>query len=374
MRNQVIENYLSDPKAVDQLTKEAFQRSLKDIHAAHIFIAENADTTVTRKKLNEVIGHLQKGEDFLSVAQKFSDDPSAKENKGDLNFITVFTLPYEFETIVYTTPVGKYSKPYHSRAGYHIFKNIGERKAWGKIKIQHILLAFPPDIDQAGIKRISKLSDSLYNRIQAAMILENWRRHSAMTISVLMRAAMCRKYELGKYEPSFEKMIWSLPTNGAVSKPFITTYGYHIVKRVGVTPIVTNPADKTNLEDLKQKVMGDDRWKTARDFIYAAVKNKAGFTKLYNNDAVLWALSDSLLDYKPAGIGRSMNIQSSLFKIADTTFTVAEWIRYGQMNRYKADRSGVKSYPVLMDEFTKNTMYHITMITWKISMKSSVTR
>ena len=44
--------------------------------------------------------------------------------------------------------------------------------------------------------------------------------------------------------------------------------------------------------------MTDDRWKTARDFIYDRVKKKAGVSKIYYNDAALWALSDSLLDSK----------------------------------------------------------------------------
>ena len=39
LRSQVIENYMSDPAAISRLTKEAFKRSLKDIHVAHIFIS-----------------------------------------------------------------------------------------------------------------------------------------------------------------------------------------------------------------------------------------------------------------------------------------------------------------------------------------------
>src|SRR5687768_10496540 len=167
LRNQVIENYMSDPEAINRLTKEAFQRSLKDIHAAHIFISFTnktgiADTVAARQKLDEAVNRLAKKEDFLAVAQQLSDDPSAKTNKGDLNYITVFTLPYEFENIVYTTTTGKYSKPYTSKAGYHIFKNLGERKALGKIKVQQILLAFPPGIDDAGKKAAGRIADSLY--------------------------------------------------------------------------------------------------------------------------------------------------------------------------------------------------------------------
>jgi peptidyl-prolyl cis-trans isomerase SurA len=361
LRSQVIENYMSDPDAINRLTKEAFQRSLKDIHAAHIFISlKNAtgivDKAAADKKLDEVAKRLAKGEDFLAVAQQVSDDPSAKTNKGDLNYITVFTLPYEFENIVYSTASGKYSKPYLSKAGYHIFKNLGERKALGKIKIQQILLAFPPGIDEAGKKKIAKLSDSLYQRIKAG---GDFAKLAATFSNDYISAASdgnIPDISVGQFDPSFEQTIWALK-DGAVSKPFITAHGYHIVKRISAKSVITDEADKANTEALHQKIMSDDRWKTAKDFIYELVKNKAGIKKEHYNEAALWAFSDSLLDYKPGGIGRSINNSTALFRIGDSIFNAGEWIGYAQINRYKADRS-LKSYPELMDEFTKNGMYH----------------
>ena len=360
LRSQVIENYLSNPEASERLTKEAFQRSLKDIHAAHIFIsfkntAGAIDTLAARRKLDEIIKRLTKKEDFLSIAQQFSDDPSAKTNKGELGYITVFTLPYEFENLIYKTTAGKYSKTYTSKAGYHIFKNLGERKALGKIKVQQILLAFPPGIDEAGKKAASRLADSLYQRIKAG---DNFEKLAAAFSNDYISAASqgnVPDIAVGQYESAFEKNIWSLK-DGAVSKPFATTHGYHIVKRISAKPVITNPADKVNKEDLQQKVKATDRWKTAKDFIYTEVKNKAGFQQFPYKEITLWSLSDSLLDYKPGVFGRSMSKETPLLKIGDTTLRVAEWIAFAKSNRYKTDNS-IKPYPDLMDEFTKNELY-----------------
>ncbi len=361
LRNQVIENYMSDPEALERLTREAFQRSLKDIHAAHIFISfKNAtgavDTAAARVKLAEVERRLAKKEDFKSVAHQFSDDPSAKENKGDLNYITVFTLPYEFENLVYETPIGKYSKPFVSKAGYHIFKNLGERKALGKIKLQQILLAFPPGIDDAGRTRTARLADSIYQRIRAG---EDFGKLAAVFSNDYISVAAggnIPDVSVGQYDPAFEKIAWSLK-DGALSKPFSTTHGYHIIKRISARPVITNSTDQANINELQQKVRTDDRWKTARDFIYTAVINKAGFNKASYQDEVLWALTDSILDQKPAGTGRSMNTRSPLFTIGDTTIRVADWINYGQAHRYKPDRTSLKAYPDLMDEFGKHMLY-----------------
>lgn len=358
LRSQIIENYLSDPQAVDRLGKEAFLRSQKDIHAAHIFIAytPTGDTAAAGKKLNEVLKRLARGEDFLSVAQQFSDDPSAKVNKGDLDYITVFTLPYEFENIIYSTAPGKYSKPYQSKTGYHIFKNLGERKDPGKIKIQQILLAFPPETSEAGKKKTAMLADSLYRRIMAGDDFGALATKFSNDIIGAAANGSLPDISVGEYDPAFEKIIWSLPKNGAVSKPFLTSHGYHIVKRVSVVPVVTNPSNKAYQEEIKQKVIMDDRWKTAKDFIYARVRSKAGFQKYPYNDAVLWALSDSLLDYKPLGAGRNMNTESPLFKIADTILKVRDWINFAQLNRYKPDRSGLRPYASIMEDFVKSTM------------------
>jgi peptidyl-prolyl cis-trans isomerase SurA len=362
LRSQIIETYMSDPETIERLSKEAQQRSLKDIHAAHIFISYNTpngefDTLAAKKKLAEVTQRLQNGEEFLSVAQKFSDDPSASTNKGDLSWLTVFSLPYEFENIVYATAPGKYLAPYRSKIGFHIFKVLAERKAVGKIKAQQILLAFAPGATTVDKKRIASLSDSLYKRILAG---DDFGKLAATYSNDYISAASggnMPDISVGQFDPVFENALWSLQKNGAVSKPFITSHGYHIVKRVSVKPIITDSKDKNMLDELRQKIMQDDRWKTAKDFIYAAVRSKAGYKKAEYNDAALWALTDSLLDRKNLKPGNTMTAGSQLFKIGDNAFTVQDWSLYATAYRYKADRSGLKSYPDLMDEFTKQSLY-----------------
>ena len=64
LRSQIVENYMTDPATADKLVKEAFQRSLKDIHIAHIFISfKNSrgvvDTIAAQKKLDQVLSKLK---------------------------------------------------------------------------------------------------------------------------------------------------------------------------------------------------------------------------------------------------------------------------------------------------------------------------
>src|SRR5438309_8293722 len=109
---------------------------------------------------------LKGNADFAAVETNYSADPSAAANGGDIGYITVFSLPYELENLAYNTAPGKVSKTYRSVAGYHIFKNLGERKALGRIKAAQILLAFPPNADAATKAEIKKKADSLYTLLQ----------------------------------------------------------------------------------------------------------------------------------------------------------------------------------------------------------------
>ena len=363
LRVQIAENYLTDPEIGQRFFNEAFQRSLKDIQVAHIFISFKnvsgiTDTVAAAKKRDDILQQLQKGGNFLTIAQQSSDDPSAKINKGDLGYITLFTLPYQFENVVYTTPVGKYSFPVSSKSGYHIFKNTGERKAVGKIKAQQILLAIPPGADDAVKKRIATLADSLYKRIMAG---ENFNRFAAAFSNDYISAASggtMPDISVGQYEPAFENVLWALPKDGAVSKPFLTSHGWHIVKRISLKPVITDPANKINKQELQDKVKNDSRWKSSRDFIYDRVVKNAGFKKHTYDEAAFRALTDSVLDLKPIGIGRNVNSFTPLFTIGDSVYNITNWIYYANTYRYKQDGTGPKPHEQVWDEFVKFSLFN----------------
>jgi peptidyl-prolyl cis-trans isomerase SurA len=361
LRNRVTESYLTDPEMTDRMVKEAFQRSQKDIHVAHIFISfRNAggftDTAAAQKKRDEIVLRLGKGEDFAELARKFSDDTTAKANKGNIGYITVFTLPYVFENAIYNTATGKYSPVIQSKIGYHIFKTLGERKAAGKIKAQQILLAIPPGSNEVVIKQIARRADSLYKRILAG---DNFNRLAVDFSNDYISAAsggMMPDIGVGQYDPAFEKVLWSLPKDGSVSKPFLTSHGWHIVRRVSLIPVVTNPNDKAYLNELKQRIISDSRWKNQSDFVYNKVLGKKGLKKFTYDDGALWNMTDSVLDGKPMTSGRAITAFTPLFAIGDSVYNANHWVNYAHMYRYKEDGSGVKPWEQVREEWIKHSL------------------
>ena len=85
------------------MAKEAFLRSQRDLRISYIFVAapknaSPADTAKAWKKIQNAYQALKNGKDFGETALQFSEDPFVKNNRGDLDFITVFDLPYPMET------------------------------------------------------------------------------------------------------------------------------------------------------------------------------------------------------------------------------------------------------------------------------------
>ncbi|HMF72280.1 MAG TPA: peptidylprolyl isomerase, partial [Flavitalea sp.] len=79
-KSQVAENFMNDEATINNLVKEAFERSQKEIHLAHIFIPlspEANDTAIrsANEKIQAAYTQLSKGESFETVALAYSADP-----------------------------------------------------------------------------------------------------------------------------------------------------------------------------------------------------------------------------------------------------------------------------------------------------------
>lgn len=354
LRQQILPNYLIDKQAVNRLVDEALVRSQKDIHLAHIFISfqQNGivDSVAALKKITQIENKLKSGADFSAVAQKYSDDPSAKKNSGDLNWITVFTLPYALENLAYTTPVGKVSIVHQSKVGYHIFKNLGERKDAGKINAAQILIAFPPNAGNETKEAAKKLADSLYLRLQKGDDFGMLATKFSNDIMSATANGQMQQFGVGQYDPTFENAVFALQKEGAYTKPFVTSHGYHIVKLIAKFPA----ASKTNIKAmdvLRNKVEQSDRMETTKAALANRILKEKDFqpASFDNND--LWMLTDSILNFQKPNHAVQLKPSSTVFQIRNKKFSVTDWTRYAQTFRYKSDGSGMKPYSVLWNEF-----------------------
>ena len=171
-RKQLSQPYLTDKDVNEKLLTETYNRLKEDIHASHILVKVNEtalpkDTLEAYNKIMKIRARILKGEDFNKVAGEkgVSDDPSAKDNGGDLGYFTALQMVYPFESAAYNTKVGQISMPIRTRYGYHIIKVSDRRPAQGEVLVSHIMVKTPPNMSKEdslnSYKKITQIYDSI---------------------------------------------------------------------------------------------------------------------------------------------------------------------------------------------------------------------
>jgi peptidyl-prolyl cis-trans isomerase SurA len=167
-KRQISDNIINEQANVKQLVKEAFDRSQREIHLAQVFVEvpPNGDTLAAYKNIQAAYKYLKDAKDFETIAAQYAGDEATRQSKGDLGYISAFVLPYEFENIAFSLKPNTYSTPIKSKLGYHIFKNLGERKSRGTRRIAQILVAYPPNGSAEDKAVAEHKADSIYNLLK----------------------------------------------------------------------------------------------------------------------------------------------------------------------------------------------------------------
>jgi peptidyl-prolyl cis-trans isomerase SurA len=80
-------------------------------------------------KIQALFEGLEHGQDFATVAQEYSEDPSTAAGGGDMGFIPASGLNASLKQVVNSLKIGQVSPIIHSTIGFHIFKLLGEEEA-----------------------------------------------------------------------------------------------------------------------------------------------------------------------------------------------------------------------------------------------------
>jgi peptidyl-prolyl cis-trans isomerase SurA len=336
-RSQVAENYLKDEISLDRLVKEAFTRGQKDIRISHIYIALPKNPSVTDtlrayEKAMAAYNDLKRGKRFNETALAYSDDPSVRTNQGNLGYITAFTLPYTLETLAYSTPAGQFSRPLRSKGGYHIFKNEGERKALGKIKVAQILVAFPPGATAAARETARHKADSIYALLQKGGDFAGLARTNSGDNLSYQLGGELPEFGIGHYDSAFEATAFGLNREGAISKPLPSDYGYHIIKLIARKPF-PQQLDEETTNILKQQVLNDPRIEVSRKALFAKIYQQTELQRAAISEPDLWIYTDSaMLNIGLSSFG-SLNFSTVLLSFAHKSYTIKEWLDYVRQAR-----------------------------------------
>lgn len=350
-RSQVQGNFLIDEAEVKKLLDQAFTRSQKDIHIVYYFVPEVSDSAASYQKINEVYQQLKNNKQTDSEILDAVNSSEPKVEKDDLGYITVFTLPYEFENIIYGLKPQQSSAPYKTKRGWYIFKNTGERHAVGKITLAQILFAVPEGFI-APRQQTKKLADSVYNVLVNGGDFAALAKQFSDDRTTLMNGGLMPEFGTAKYDSVFEDHAFALTKDGEISRPFETKFGYHIIKRISASPVSPTKDDATFMSNLKQEVFNDSRINIAKQKFIKEILPKIGYQKLPLNENNLWRISDSSLIANRNIMVKKMDEYTTLFIYNNgADIKVRDWILYLRNNLKDSPEKMHEQYPALFSKF-----------------------
>lgn len=281
-RTQLAKNYLTDSKVTTALVEEAYKRSQKEINASHIlFLADEnaapADTLKAYNKAVEARKRVMAGEDFSKVAKEVSEDPSAKENGGDLGYFSVFRMVYPFESGAYNTPKGGVSKIIRTRFGYHIIKVNDIRDNRGDITVAHIMTLKPKKEDAAESAKAKSKIEDIYKKLQQGEDFAALAKQFSEDKSSSDLGGNLNTFSSGELTSQvFEDQSFALKNPGDISKPFESQFGWHIVKLIERKP--AKPFEEVKA-DFESRTKRDERSRIIAESVTDKLKNKYSIEK-----------------------------------------------------------------------------------------------
>ncbi|HEB62771.1 MAG TPA: hypothetical protein ENI82_06435 [Bacteroidetes bacterium] len=290
-REQLAKSYLVDKEVSEKLMKEAYDRMQKDLKVRHILISTgpgNKFEDKAKQKIDKIYNELKEGKSFSELAKKYSDDQYSKNSGGDLGWVTAM-LPdgfYEFENQIYNLKPGEFSKPFKTKFGYHIVMVESERPARGEIEASHLLIRDKKKgRPVAGAK---EKIDSIYDRLVAGENFVHLARKYSMDNKTAIKGGYLGFFGINKYDPVFEDQAFSLKNNNDFTKPFKTSLGWHIIKRMSKPGV--KPYEQVR-KNLISKINKNERFEIARQALIEKIKKEAGFKE---NTGVLKDFSSKL--------------------------------------------------------------------------------
>jgi len=115
----------------------------------------------TRKQLVELRNQILTGEDFGTLAKKYSADPSVTSNNGDMGWVGRGRMVPQFEAASFKLQVNEISMPVETEFGFHIIQLLGRRG--NEYHSRHILMSPSPSAEDLEVA--NKYLDSVRTTI-----------------------------------------------------------------------------------------------------------------------------------------------------------------------------------------------------------------
>jgi peptidyl-prolyl cis-trans isomerase SurA len=311
--------------------RKAYSRLQEVIRASHILVqfppnASSDDSLAVLKMALKVKSELESGGDFNTLALQYSDDPSAKQNKGDLGYFTALQMVQPFEDAAYTMKPGEVSNPVLTNFGYHVIKVQDRQPNPGQVQVSHILVRIDPS-NPAGEDLAKRKVNDIYTQIQKeSTVWEDIVLNFSEDPSSSQKGGLLPWFSVGSMIPEFEMAAFTLSEVGEVSPPIRTQYGYHILRLEDKKPV---ESFEDLEESIKSRIMRDSRSTMIKSQVMAIQKSRYNFDE--NERAVVSVRktldSSSKTSFKSLLSANELE-GKELFKIGSQSYTTSDFLDF----------------------------------------------
>ncbi|MDY2917978.1 MAG: peptidylprolyl isomerase [Muribaculaceae bacterium] len=250
--------YMIDSTVLNNLVNAAYEHLKENVNVSHIMVApaENpAKNDSVVAMMEQLRADLLSGKaDWAAMVEKYTVDRGTKNRAGLMGWLTPGAFPWSFEKAAYQTATGDISDVVNSGFGYHLVRVNDRRPAPGEVKASHILI-LTRGKDEAEQARAKVLIDSLYNVAASGADFAELAKKYSQDPGSGSRGGDLGWFGPGRMVAPFDSAAFAM-ADGTISKPFATSFGWHIIKREASRPIPTlDEARKT----IEQQIGGDER-------------------------------------------------------------------------------------------------------------------
>jgi len=328
-RIQLAKPYLKNKEFDKNMLTEAYNRMKLDIKASHILIKvdENASIQQKNKAYDKILSIrssiLDSTISFIDAAKLHSDDKSALNNGGNLSYFTAFMMVYDFESAAYSTKIGEISMPVKTKYGYHIISVSDKRKAFGEVKVAHIMFKSNEGADD---NKLKEAKDNIYKvaeLLNDGEVFSDVAERFSEDRSTAVKGGNLPAFGVGKMVPEFESVAFGLKQVGDVSNPFRTQYGWHIITLLERKEI---PEFELVKAELKTKIESDSRNELSKEALFTKLHKTY---KVVNNPKVFTAFRKKTANAIALGkFKSSLKDNTKLVSINGKGITVNSFVNY----------------------------------------------
>ncbi len=131
----VYDRAILDAVMHDEFLREHYETAKEEIHARHVLLGYEGLPRATASRdrqealalTGQIKSRLDAGEKFEDLANEFTDDPSGKNNGGDLGWFGWGQMVDAFQKTAFALDVGQISDVVETQFGFHIIKLEGRR-------------------------------------------------------------------------------------------------------------------------------------------------------------------------------------------------------------------------------------------------------